>query len=126
MKQLKINYLPVRLISITLLLLSCYFNAFSQPDSLQIFRKNIDSLDYRLIQLLGQRMEVVTSVGKYKAAHNIAPLQSKRFEEIVQKNIVLGRKEQLSEAFIRKLMDAIHEESLAKENEIKIRSKNTK
>lgn len=99
---------------IVLMMLS--LGATAQQDSLQMFRKSIDSLDLRLIQLLGNRMEVVTAIGKYKAAHNIAPLQPKRYEEIVAKNILLGKKEQLSEAFIRSLMDAIHNESLLKEN----------
>ena len=90
--------------------------ATAQQDSLQMFRRNIDSLDLQLIHILGKRMEVVTAVGKYKAAHQIAPLQPKRFEEIVAKNILLGKKEQLSETFIRSLMYAIHNESLLKEN----------
>ncbi len=99
-----------------IVLLSLSLGASAQQDTLQMFRKNIDSLDLKLIQVLGKRMEVVTAVGKYKAAHQIAPLQPKRFEEIVAKNILLGKKEQLSETFIRSLMDAIHNESLLKEN----------
>ena len=99
-----------------IVLLSLSLEASAQQDSLQMYRKNIDSLDLKLIQVLGKRMEVVTAVGKYKAAHQIAPLQPKRYGEIVAKNILLGKKEQLSETFIRSLMDAIHNESLLKEN----------
>jgi chorismate mutase len=101
------------LLGILFLLIS--LGATAQQDSLQAFRKEIDSLDQQLIRILGKRMEVVTEVGKYKAVHHIAPLQTKRFEELVQKNILLGKDVQLSEAFIRRLMDAIHEESLSKE-----------
>ena len=94
------------------------FGATAQQDSLQVFRKEIDNLDQQLISILGKRMEVVTAVGKYKAVHQIAPLQPKRFEELVQKNILLGKNVQLSEAFVRRVMDAIHEESLAKERSL--------
>ncbi len=104
-----------RFILLALLFSSIFFNAEAQSDSLQVMRKSIDSLDLQIIRLLGKRMEVVTSIGKYKAVHQIAPLQPKRFEEVVQKNILSGQKEQLSEPFIRALMDAIHEESLKKE-----------
>ncbi len=108
MKLMKIIFLTTFFVVIGL----C---ANAQQDSLQTYRKSIDSLDLQLIQLLGKRMEVVTAIGKYKIVHHIAPLQPKRFQEIVEKNILLGRKEQLSETFIRALMDAIHEESLKKE-----------
>ena len=101
---------------IALLVISCVASA--QQDSLQAFRKEIDNLDQQLIQILGKRMEIVTAVGKFKAVHQINPLQPKRFEEIVQKNILLGKNVQLSETFVRRLMDAIHEESLAKERSL--------
>jgi len=109
-------YMRNKIIYLTVFLLALNFTASAQQDSLKTFRKQIDSLDYQLIKLLEARMEVVNSVGIYKAIHHIAPLQSKRFEEILQKNIILGREVKLSETFIRELMDAIHKESLAKEN----------
>ena len=108
-----------KIIVVPILLFVLNFAALAQQDSLQTYRKQIDSLDLQLIRVLGQRMEVVTAVGKYKAFHQIAPLQPKRFEEILQKNIVLGREFQLSETFIRTFMEAIHQESLAKENALK-------
>ena len=110
------------LISICLIFI-IHAAAFSQQDSLQTFRKQIDTLDMQVIRLLGKRMEVVTEIGSYKAVHKIPVMQSKRFEEILQKNISLGQEVQLSEAFIRALMNAIHNESLAKE---KVLQKNSK
>jgi chorismate mutase len=103
---------------VTLLIVLLAFNsvAHCQSDSLSVYRRQIDSLDSQLIQLLGKRMEVVTAIGIFKAVHHIPPLQSKRFEEILHKNIVIGQGVQLSESFIRDLMEAIHKESLAKEN----------
>ena len=108
-----------KILIIPFLILACNFAALAQQDSLQNFRKQIDSLDVELIRVLGKRMEVVTAVGKYKALHQIAPLQSKRYEEIVKKNIQLGNQVQLSETFIKELMEAIHRESLTKENALR-------
>ena len=105
----------IRFLFLTSFFVGVALYADGQQDSLQTYRKSIDSLDMQLIHILGKRMEVVTAVGRYKAIHHIAPLQPKRFQEIVEKNILLGRNEQLSESFIRALMDAIHDESLRKE-----------
>lgn len=92
----------------------CYAEDKDQ-ESLQTYRNEIDKLDTQLIQILGERMKQVTAIGQFKAKHKLPVLQTKRFEEILQKNIKLGQDAQLSEAFIRALMSAIHEESLAKE-----------
>ena len=106
----------MKVVYLTILLIALNFAASAQQDSLKMLRKQIDSLDFQLIRLLGARMEVVNSVGIYKAVHHIPPLQPKRFEEILQKNIALGREVNLSESFTRELMEAIHKESLSKEN----------
>jgi chorismate mutase len=94
-------------------------------DSLPFFRADIDRLDAELIKILGQRMQVVAEVGKYKATHNIPALQTGRFNAILQKNIELGKKEDLSEKLITDLMNAIHAESLAKENALIEQPKST-
>ena len=113
----------IKLLILSGLILVINSSAMAQLDSLQTFRKQIDTLDMQVIRLLGKRMEVVTEIGSYKAVHKIPVMQSKRFEEILQKNISLGQEVQLSEAFIRALMNAIHNESLAKE---KVLQKNSK
>jgi len=87
-------------------------------DTLAWYRKQIDSLDKQLIEILGKRMQVVEQVGYYKAKHNMPALQQNRFDAILQKNIALGKMNGLSEAFITELMNAIHKESLGKENAI--------
>ena len=68
-----------------------------------------------MIHRLGQRMEIIEQIGKYKAHHKIAVVQQKRFDAILQRNILLGKEVDLSEKFITALMHAIHEESVRKE-----------
>jgi chorismate mutase len=86
---------------------------------IEIQRKAIDSLDKKLIEILGARERAVKVIGLYKAQHNIPPLQPARFQEIMQKSIAAGAKEGLSAAFITKLLNAIHEESLRIEGSLK-------
>jgi chorismate mutase len=86
---------------------------------IEIQRKAIDSLDKKLIEILGARERVVKVIGLYKTQHNIPPLQPARFQEIMQKSIEAGAKEGLSAAFITKLLNAIHEESLRIEESLK-------
>jgi chorismate mutase len=108
----------IAILSITFFFQTSSHAENNQQEGLQVYRAEIDKLDAQLIQILGERMKVVAAVGRYKASHNLPVLQSKRFEEIVQKNIQLGQQAQISEAFIKAIMNAIHEESLAKENNI--------
>jgi chorismate mutase len=93
------------------------------PDSklnmLQISRKKIDSLDKKLMAVIGERERVVKEIGIYKAKNNIPPLQADRFKQVLEKSIAAGEKEGLSATFITEMMNAIHKESLRIEEEIK-------
>jgi len=82
-------------------------------------RKKIDSLDQQLIELLGQRELVVKEIGIYKAKNHIPPLQAARFQQVLDKNIAAGKKHNLSPDFVTEVFNAIHKESLRKEEEIK-------
>ena len=90
-----------------------------QDNTIDIQRKTIDSLDKKLIEILGARERAVKVIGLYKAQHNIPPLQPARFQEIMKKSIEAGAKEGLSAAFITQLLNAIHEESLRIEDSLK-------
>ncbi|NTD97609.1 chorismate mutase [Agrobacterium tumefaciens] len=91
----------------------------STMNPLESNRKKIDSLDQQLIQLLGQRELVVKEIGIYKAKNNIPPLQAARFQQVLEKNIAEGKKHDLSPDFVTEVFNAIHKESLRKEEEIK-------
>ncbi|MGY0041605.1 chorismate mutase [Pedobacter sp. NJ-S-72] len=90
-----------------------------KPNGLQISRKKIDSLDKKLMEVIGERERVVKEIGVYKAKNNIPPLQADRFKQVLEKSIAAGEKEGLSATFITEMMNAIHKESLRIEEEIK-------
>lgn len=91
----------------------------SNMNPLENNRKKIDSLDQQLIELLGQRELVVKEIGIYKAKNNIPPLQAARFQQVLEKNIAAGKKHDLSPDFVTEIFNAIHKESLRKEEELK-------
>ncbi|HVX50343.1 MAG TPA: chorismate mutase [Chitinophagaceae bacterium] len=111
----------IKIFFIVPIIMACISNIHAQTqttDSLLIFRRQIDSLDKQLIEILGKRMQVVANVGKYKAKHNIAALQQSRFDAILQKNIAMGKAFNLSATLVTEVMNAIHKESLSKEHAV--------
>jgi chorismate mutase len=94
-------------------------NTDNKPDILQSSRKKIDSLDKKLMGLIGERERVVKEIGIYKAKKHIPPLQAGRFKQVLEKSIAAGEKEGLSGTFVTEMMNAIHKESLRIEEEIK-------
>jgi len=91
----------------------------STMNPLESNRKKIDSLDQQLIELLGQRELVVKEIGIYKAKNHIPPLQAARFQQVLDRNIAAGKNHDLSPDFVTEVFNAIHKESLRKEEEIK-------
>ena len=87
--------------------------------ALKVHRQKIDSLDNQLLKIIGLREQIVKEVGIYKAKNNVPPLQTARFQQILEKNIALGKQMGLSAEFITELMNAIHKESLRIEEEVK-------
>lgn len=83
--------------------------------SLSELREQIDKLDDKLIQIFEKRMKVVEEIGKHKKANNITILQSQRWDDIVKNRIRLGSRKGLSEEFILKVFQAIHQESINKQ-----------
>ncbi|WP_436491228.1 chorismate mutase [Chitinophaga sp. ARDCPP14] len=81
-------------------------------------RKDIDSLDKKLFEVLGARERVVREIGVYKARHDIAPLQAARFQKVLERGIEAGKKEGLSAEFVTEMLNAIHKESLRIEEAI--------
>jgi chorismate mutase len=79
-------------------------------------REQIDKLDDKLIQVFEKRMKVVEEIGKHKKAHNITILQSQRWDDILRYRVNLGTKKGLSEEFILSVFQAIHQESINRQN----------
>jgi chorismate mutase len=86
--------------------------------NLESLRSQIDSVDYQLIELIGDRMKIVENIGKYKKDNNITILQIKRWTDILESRKDLAVKIGISESFIKNLLKLIHEESIRVQKEI--------
>lgn len=75
-------------------------------------REQIDKLDDKLMITLEKRMKIVEEIGRYKKATNLTILQTKRWDDIVRRRVDLGTRKGLSEEFILKVFQAIHQESI--------------
>lgn len=81
-------------------------------------RQNIDELDETIFQQISARMEVVENIGKYKKANNVTILQIERWEEVMRRCTAMGISLDLSEDFIRKYLQLIHQESIRRQTAI--------
>lgn len=75
-------------------------------------REQIDKLDDKLLNLFEKRMKVVEEIGMHKKENNLTILQSRRWDDLLNKRIRLGSRKGLSEEFISKVFRAIHQESI--------------
>ncbi|MBT8219326.1 MAG: bifunctional 3-deoxy-7-phosphoheptulonate synthase/chorismate mutase type II [Bacteroidia bacterium] len=81
-------------------------------------RERIDHIDSELLQLLGQRMEVVQEIGTYKKDNDISILQPTRWDEIVNRAVERGAQSGLSREFINIYLKAVHQESINHQDKI--------
>lgn len=98
--------------------------AFGQApvDTMGYYRAQIDTLDKQIIDLIGQRTAAARAIGQYKMDHKIGVVQNKRFDKVLQDAIKRGKKNQLSEEFIRSLFDDVHKESIRQEEALKLKN----
>lgn len=87
-------------------------------ENLTELRKQIDECDNNLIQILSKRMRVAREIGTYKKEHNMTILQTGRYNEILEKRGSQGALCGMDAEFIKKVFEAIHEESVRQQMEI--------
>jgi chorismate mutase len=81
-------------------------------------RVKIDDYDSKLLDVIGQRMKVAEDIGALKKAKNVAVLQNKRWNEILERMVNEGEQRGLSEEFIVQFFKAIHQESIAHQEKV--------
>ncbi|MBP1530729.1 MAG: bifunctional 3-deoxy-7-phosphoheptulonate synthase/chorismate mutase type II [Bacteroidaceae bacterium] len=87
-------------------------------ESLASMRKQIDEMDTALMDLLTKRMRVCREIATYKREHNMAVVQAVRYNEILDKRGAQGSLCGMSPDFVRRIYEAIHEESVRQQMDI--------
>lgn len=87
-------------------------------ESLKLLRKQIDGLDNELLEVLNKRMRVSREIGQYKKEHRMPVVQTGRYDDIIRSRVELATEMGMSPDFMRKVLSAIHEESVRQQIEI--------
>lgn len=74
---------------------------------LKPFRKEIDSLDEKLVDLLAQREKIIHAVAKIKAQHNIPAVLQSRVDEVRENAVEIGKTYGADENYIREIYKTI-------------------
>jgi len=85
---------------------------------LDALREWIDKIDQNILDLLKQRFDLVLKVWEYKLKNNLAPLQSKRWESVLNDKIMKANSMWLDVKMIEDIWDAIHEWALRLEKSV--------
>ncbi len=86
----------------------------NSPDSpvLDELRHKMANMDDKLFDLLSARMLISEEVGRFKLEHNTTILQQEYWTALINSRLGKSNDYQLSERFIRQIMDAVHQESI--------------
>lgn len=81
-------------------------------------RTKIDASDAKLLEIIGQRMQLSEAIGHLKKENKIAVLQNQRWMEILERMKQEGSQKGLSEEFILNFFKAIHQESISHQERV--------
>lgn len=84
-------------------------------DELDTFRKQVNALDCELFDILVKRMNISEEIGRFKKEHNITILQEEHWKNLLEARLKMANDLNLSNDFIRSILDAIHLESITRQ-----------
>jgi chorismate mutase len=87
-------------------------------ESLNELRNQIDECDNSIIEVLSKRMRICREIGTFKKEHDMTILQTGRYNEILDKRGAQGALCGMDADFVKKVFEAIHEESVRQQMEI--------
>ena len=85
---------------------------------LEQLRDTIDHIDEEIINLLANRMMLAKDIGEYKREHNMTIYQAKRWNEIIKRSLKQAGRTELSEDFILKYINSVHDESINQQEKV--------
>lgn len=84
-------------------------------EELDAFRKQVNALDGELFDILVKRMNISEEIGRFKKEHNITILQEEHWKKIVDARLQMANDLNLTNDFVRSILDAIHLESITRQ-----------
>lgn len=87
-------------------------------NQLEDLRRQIDSIDAQLIDLIAQRMKISSVMGEYKWKNSVTVFQLDRWIEILRTRVDQAENLGLDSSFIEQLLQFIHDESIRCQTEV--------
>lgn len=81
-------------------------------------RAKVDRIDGYIIELLCERMGISEEIGEFKKSEHLAVHQAERWSQIVERALERGKTGGLTEDFILKLFQQIHNESIIHQSKV--------
>lgn len=81
-------------------------------------RARVDRIDDYIIELLCERMGISEEIGEFKKANQLAIHQADRWSHIVKRALAKGKTGGLTEEFILKFYQQVHNESIRHQSEV--------
>ena len=78
---------------------------------LLFLRASIDNIDSAILSLLFHRAQVVNTINRYKALHNLSSARSSLREKIIEDLVAFSSELNLRETFVRTIFDRLFKES---------------
>lgn len=88
-------------------------------DELALLRQQIDDCDHELLAVLARRMSVSREIGRFKKANNVRVVQPSRYHDVIKARLDEASRLGLDSEFIQHVMQAIHEESVRQQLNLK-------
>jgi len=87
-------------------------------ESLMELRREVDQLDYDLLTLLSQRLQLSHRLGEIKKEFDLPILQPRRWEQILNTRTSAGQAMGLDASFLIKWLQIMHQESIRRQLEV--------
>lgn len=88
-------------------------------DNLKNWRKQIDTIDKQILNLLAKRFKLSQKIGQYKKEQKLPVLDKTRWIKVLELNLEQAESLNLSEDFIKKIFTLIHKYSISIQKNIK-------
>ena len=82
-----------------------------KENKLEEYRKQIDIIDTKIVELFSKRFELVKQIGKIKKENNIPVVDNNRFQKVLEKVENIAEKQGVSKDFINDIYNIIHKYS---------------
>ena len=87
-------------------------------ENLAMLRRQIDSIDNELLDVLARRMGICREIGQYKKEHKMTIVQAGRLDTIMNSRCAAAAELGMDPAFMRAVFSAVHEESVRQQLDI--------